>query len=92
MSTEHTGSNIHPLFEPLSPAEALMADSESDILVSRFRPEQRDRVATDLKQEDNILREYIEVGKLDFWYQNLVDSIKSTQTDVSIEDVNDNVS
>lgn len=88
--TEHTGSNIHPLFEPLSPAEALMADSESDILVSRFRPEQRDRVATDLKQEDNILREYIEVGKLDFWYQNLVDSIKSTQTDVSIVDANDN--
>jgi len=53
-----------------------MADSESDTLVSRFRPEQRARVAVDLKREDDLLREYIEAGKLDFWFQNLLSSIE----------------
>lgn len=56
---------------PLSPAEALMAGSDSDILVSRFRSEQKSRVALDLQVENGILRRYIEVGKLDFWFQNL---------------------
>jgi nuclear pore complex protein Nup133 len=56
---------------PLSPTEALLADSDSDILVSRFRAEQKSRVALDLQTESNILRRYIEVGKLDFWFQNL---------------------
>ncbi|KAJ5397350.1 hypothetical protein N7509_005463, partial [Penicillium cosmopolitanum] len=82
--TEHSGSSLQSLFQPVSPAEALMADSESDILVSRFRPEQRARVATDLQREDDLLREYIETGKLDFWFQNLLESIgtqTSAQTD-----------
>jgi nuclear pore complex protein Nup133 len=61
----------HSLYTPLSPAEALMTDSDSDILVSRFRPEQKSRVASDLETENDILRQCIEVGKLDFWFQNL---------------------
>ncbi|KAJ5099212.1 hypothetical protein N7532_006213 [Penicillium argentinense] len=73
--TEGTDSRHKSLFQPLSPAEAMMAGSESDILVSRFRPEQRARVATDLQREDDILRDYIETGKLDFWYQNLLGSL-----------------
>ena len=48
-----------------------MADSDSDILLSRFRPEQKSRVALDLEVENDVLRRYIEIGKVDFWFQNL---------------------
>ncbi|KAJ5570367.1 uncharacterized protein N7459_009797 [Penicillium hispanicum] len=75
--TEQAGARSTSLFQPLAPSEALMADSESEILVSRFRPEQRARVITDLRREDEILREYINVGRLDFWYQDLRASIES---------------
>lgn len=54
-----------------------MAEGESDILLSRFRPEQRVRLAADLKREDDILREYIDVGKLDFWFQELFVFVES---------------
>ncbi|KAJ5319420.1 uncharacterized protein N7506_012124 [Penicillium brevicompactum] len=59
------------IYMPLSPVESLMADSDSEILLSRFNSEQKSRVAVDLQVENNILRRYIEVGKLDFWFQNL---------------------
>ncbi|KAJ5931296.1 hypothetical protein N7516_005785 [Penicillium verrucosum] len=68
---EPRNAGVHSAYKPLSPAEALMTDSDSDILVSRFRPEQKSRVATDLQTENDILRQCIEVGKLDFWFQNL---------------------
>ncbi|KAJ5150546.1 Nucleoporin N terminal [Penicillium coprophilum] len=68
---EPRNAGLNSLYTPLSPAEALMTDSDSEILVSRFRPEQKSRVASDLKTENDILRECIEVGKLDFWFQNL---------------------
>lgn len=61
-----------------------MADSESDILVSRFRPEHRMRVAVDLKREDDLLRQYIDAGKLDFWFQNLVSSIAAQKSSGSV--------
>lgn len=48
-----------------------MAETDSDILVSRFRSEQKSRVALDLQTENDYLRQCIEVGKLDFWFQNL---------------------
>ena len=54
-----------------------MTDSESDILVSRFRPEQQARIAADLRRENEICRRYIEHGKLDFWFQNLLDTVKT---------------
>ncbi|CAG8066560.1 unnamed protein product [Penicillium olsonii] len=59
------------VYKPMSPSEALMADSDSDILLSRFRPEQKSRVALDLEVENDVLRRYIEIGKVDFWFQNL---------------------
>ena len=68
---EPRNAGLHSIYKPLSPAEALMTDSDSDILVSRFRPEQKARVASDLQTENDILRQCIEVGKLDFWFQNL---------------------
>lgn len=61
------------IYAPLSPADALMTDADSDILVSRFRPEQKSRLALDLRTENDILRHYVEVGKLDFWFQNLLE-------------------
>ncbi|KAF7714335.1 Uncharacterized protein PECH_008879 [Penicillium ucsense] len=72
------GPNPRPLVTPLAPLEALMADTESDILVSRFRPEQQARVAADLKREDELCRRYIEHGKLDFWFQHLLDVVKTS--------------
>lgn len=57
-----------------------MGDSEADLLVSRFRPEQKARVALDLKREDDILRQYIEGGKLDFWFHNLLASAEARLT------------
>jgi nuclear pore complex protein Nup133 len=61
-----------------------MGESESDILVSRFRSEQRARVAADLRREDDLLRKYIDVGKLDFWFQELLSSVESQVSSVSI--------
>jgi nuclear pore complex protein Nup133 len=72
LSTENREMTHLSLYQPLSPAEALMSESESEVLVSRFRPEQRARIALDLQREDDLLRQYIEAGKLDFWYQNLL--------------------
>ncbi|KAI2722616.1 hypothetical protein CBS147332_3545 [Penicillium roqueforti] len=68
---EPRNAGPHSVYTALSPAEALMTDSDSDILVSRFRPEQKARVAADLQTENDILRQCIDVGKLDFWFQNL---------------------
>lgn len=72
-------ANVQSLSQHLAPEAVVMADSEAEILVSRFRPEQRTRVAVDLKREDDLLRHYIDTGKLDFWFQNLVSSIKSEE-------------
>ncbi|KAJ5541997.1 Nucleoporin Nup133/Nup155-like [Penicillium sp. DV-2018c] len=68
---EPRNGGLHSVYSLITPAEALMADSDADILVSRFRIEQKARVALDLKTENDILRQCIEVGKLDFWFQNL---------------------
>lgn len=70
ISTEPRASGRF-IYMPLSPVESLMADSDSEILLSRFNSEQKSRVALDLQAENDILRRYIEVGKLDFWFQNL---------------------
>lgn len=77
--------SLQSLVAPLAPMEALMADSEPEILVSRFRPEQQARVAADLKREDELLRRYIETGKLDFWFQNLLASIKESASDAKAD-------
>jgi nuclear pore complex protein Nup133 len=65
-----------------------MADSEPDTLVSRFRPEQQARVSADLKREDELLRRFIETGKLDFWFQNLLASLKSEKASGTATDGN----
>lgn len=74
---------------PLSPVESLMADSDSEILLSRFNSEQKSRVAVDLQVENDILRRYIEVGKLDFWFQNLRETAEA-QSSVTNEQLTSN--
>lgn len=61
-----------------------MGESDSDILVSRFRPEQRARLTADLRRENDLLREYMDIGKLDFWFQELLSSVESQASSVSI--------
>ncbi|CEO61203.1 hypothetical protein PMG11_05504 [Penicillium brasilianum] len=80
--------SLQSLVVPLAPTDALMAGSELEILVSRFRAEQQARVISDLKREDDLLRQFIETGKLDFWFQNLVASIKSESAPDAITDGN----
>ncbi|KAJ5172270.1 hypothetical protein N7492_004863 [Penicillium capsulatum] len=88
-SADAIDTDAQPLYQHLSPSAALMADSESDILVSRFRPEHRMRVVVDLKREDDLLRRYIEAGKLDFWFQNLVSSIASQRSSTGVHSPSD---
>lgn len=66
-----------------------MADSDSEILLSRFNSEQKSRVAVDLQVENDILRRYIEVGKLDFWFQNLRETAEA-QSSVTNEQLTSN--
>lgn len=60
-----------------------MDEFESDILVSRFRAEQKPRIAADLWRENDLLRKYIDIGKLDFWFQELLSSVDSQAASVS---------
>ncbi|KAJ6107930.1 hypothetical protein N7523_009253 [Penicillium sp. IBT 18751x] len=85
---EQSMTNIQSIYIPLSPAEAIMADYETDILLARFRPEQKARLSADLERENELLHEYIEIGKLDFWFQNLLSSIGS-QTSGSVPESGD---
>ncbi|KAJ5665602.1 uncharacterized protein N7477_008050 [Penicillium maclennaniae] len=85
---EQSTTNIQSIYIPLSPAEAIMADYETDILLARFRPEQKARLSADLERENELLHEYIEIGKLDFWFQNLLSSIGS-QTSGSVPESGD---
>ncbi|KAJ5238679.1 hypothetical protein N7468_003298 [Penicillium chermesinum] len=70
------GSAQKAIYRPFAPEDALMGESDVDILVSRLRPEKRARIATDLKREDSDLRKYIQTGKLDFWFQHILATIQ----------------
>ncbi|KAL4783252.1 Non-repetitive/WGA-negative nucleoporin C-terminal-domain-containing protein [Aspergillus varians] len=63
-----------PLYTPTRPHDVLLNDSDSVLLTSRFRPEQRARISRDLDQENTILSQYIENGELEFWFKNLLES------------------
>ena len=61
---------------PLSPVDVLLSESDSNILVSRFRLEQRARIARDLSVENEVLGQYVEAGNLEFWFKDLLSSVK----------------
>lgn len=60
------------LYSPLSPSDILLSKSDSDLLLSRFRSEQHARIARDLDRENQLLCEYIEKGKLEYWFKTLL--------------------
>ncbi|KAL3456829.1 Non-repetitive/WGA-negative nucleoporin C-terminal-domain-containing protein [Aspergillus heterothallicus] len=85
--------NIPPLYLPASPEEVLLNDSESALLLSRFRPEQRVRITHDLEHENSILTKYMETGELGFWFKNLLGSAeKVTTTSIDTENLHHPVS
>lgn len=59
---------------PLSPVEVLLSVSDSILLSSHFRPEQRARITRDLEKENEIFCRYLEAGNLEFWFKNLLSS------------------
>lgn len=46
-----------------------MSDSDSELISSRFRPEQRDRILRDLNHENQKLLHYLDKGGLEFWFK-----------------------
>ncbi|KAF9883586.1 hypothetical protein FE257_003139 [Aspergillus nanangensis] len=67
---EDTGG--FPLYIPTCPQDVLMGEMDFEILASRFRAEQRNRIGRDFERENEILRHYVEHGKLGFWFNNLL--------------------
>ncbi|KAL4935756.1 hypothetical protein BDV06DRAFT_120780 [Aspergillus oleicola] len=65
-----------PLHTPTRPQDVLLNDSDSVLLTSRFRPEQRARIARDLDQENSVLSKYIEKSELEFWFKDLLSAAK----------------
>ena len=61
---------------PLSPVDVLLSESDSNILVSRFRLEQRARIARDLSVENEVLGQYVEDGNLEFWFKDLLSYVE----------------
>ncbi|PKY01840.1 hypothetical protein P168DRAFT_306102 [Aspergillus campestris IBT 28561] len=61
--------NYPPLYVPLSPRDVLLSDSDSELISSRFRPEQRDRILRDLNHENERLLHYLDKGGLEFWFK-----------------------
>ncbi|KAE8376470.1 Non-repetitive/WGA-negative nucleoporin C-terminal-domain-containing protein [Aspergillus bertholletiae] len=66
------------LYIPSSPHDVFLDGSDSELLSARFRPEQRTRIMHDLERENEILRQNVEKGKLDFWFKNLLASAEES--------------
>lgn len=75
--TEHSDESSQSAFYiPRTASELQLSKSESDVLVSRFRPEQQIRIARDLDLENEILCQYLGEGKLEFWFKSLMASAR----------------
>ncbi|KAI9369979.1 Non-repetitive/WGA-negative nucleoporin C-terminal-domain-containing protein [Aspergillus egyptiacus] len=75
LKEENTENHETPsVYVPTCPQDVLLSDSDSALLSSRFRPEQRARITRDLQKENAILSKYIETGELGFWFKNLFSS------------------
>lgn len=71
------GANDPLLNKPFSPSEVANSSSDFDLLGSRFRSHQRDRVIRDLEKENEILRQYIDNGELEVWFRNILVSTQA---------------
>jgi nuclear pore complex protein Nup133 len=50
----------------------VLNESDLDFILSTYPQEQRSRICRDLSRENDILRQRIEEGKLEFWYRKLL--------------------
>lgn len=81
LCTENNEENNRlSLYVPLSVSELLLTKSDSDALISRFRPEQHTRITRDLERESEILGQYLEEGMLEFWFKHLLASAQDAVT------------
>ncbi|THC93394.1 hypothetical protein EYZ11_007120 [Aspergillus tanneri] len=73
-------SNYPTLYVPNYPGDVELTESDSKLLVSRFPPEQRNRISHDLDRENQILSQHVENGKLEFWFNSFLTSAHSLQS------------
>ena len=64
--------------KPMAPSDVMGSSSELDSLSYRLPSHQRSRMMRDLEKENEILAEYIEEGKLDIWFRNILASRETT--------------
>ncbi|KAL1848972.1 hypothetical protein Plec18170_007631 [Paecilomyces lecythidis] len=69
-----------------SPSELLKWTPDPAIVKTRFHPEQGTRVLRDLSVESEILRHYVENGKLQVWFPELLKYAKSGASKGAIEE------
>jgi nuclear pore complex protein Nup133 len=59
---------LYPRFKP----SQILRSSYDDILRSRYRPEQWPHILRDLNLESDILQRYVQNGKLEIWFKDLL--------------------
>lgn len=67
-----------PMYTRYSPSEIVNCISHSSFLKSRFHPEHSARVLRDLDKEAEILRRYVEKGKLEVWFKDILASVEAS--------------
>lgn len=71
------GFDDRHVYTRYSPSEILNHTSHSGFLKSRFRPEHGARILHDLDNEAEILRRYVEKGKLEVWFRDILASVEA---------------
>ncbi|KAF7162724.1 hypothetical protein CNMCM5623_007893 [Aspergillus felis] len=69
-----------PLYVPSSPLDVVLNESDLESILSSYPQEQRSRICRDLSRENDILRQRIEEGKLEFLYRKLLISAEEAVT------------
>ncbi|CBF77824.1 hypothetical protein AN4293.2 [Aspergillus nidulans FGSC A4] len=77
---DRTDPSKPPLYRPTRPQDVLLNDSDSALISSRFRPEQRARIIRDLERENSTLLRYIEKSELECWFKSLLSSAEKERT------------
>jgi nuclear pore complex protein Nup133 len=60
------------LYPRVKPSQILSSSSDKQ-LRGRFRPEQWPHIQRDLELENDVLRQYMENGKLELWFKDLLE-------------------
>ncbi|KAJ9196783.1 hypothetical protein DTO166G4_621 [Paecilomyces variotii] len=78
--------NNEPICGLHSPSEILKWTPDPAIVKTRFHPDQGTRILRDLSVEAELLRQYVEKGKLELWFSELLASAKSEVSKSTIEE------